>query len=122
MPPLTAEDLPVPATAARATPSSASRLAQALALTALTAAAGYLVWRWGFTLSGSSLWLGIPLAVAETYGLVMLGLLTFSCWRLSERPVRPPLRGRRVAILIATYDEDEDVLRPTVVGALAVRN
>lgn len=102
--------------------SSASRLAQALALAALVAAGGYLVWRWGFTLEGSALWLGVPLALAETYGLVMLGLLTFSCWRLADRPTPPPLAGRRVAVLIATYDEDEDVLRPTVVGALAIRN
>ena len=122
MPPLSAEESPAPAMTAGRPPSSASRRAQALALAALTAACGYLVWRWGFTLEGSSLWLGLPLAAAETYGLLMLGLLTFSCWRLSERPAPAPLVGRRVAILIATYDEDEDVLRPTVVGALAVRN
>ena len=122
MPPRTAEDHPVSAATEARPPSSASRLAPAPALAALTAAGGCLVWRWGFTLGGASLWLGAPLAAAETYGLVMLALLTFSCWRLSERPVRPPLEGRSVAILIATFDEHEDVLRPTVVGALAVRN
>ena len=52
----------------------------------------------------------------------MLALLTFSCWRLAARPTPAPLEGRRVAMLVATFDEDEDVLRPTVVGALAVRN
>ena len=122
MPQLTTQDAPTPAAATRPIPSSASRIAQVLALAALLAAGGYLVWRWGFTLEGSALWLGIPLALAETYGLVMLGLLTYSSWRLSERPTPGPLVGRSVAILIATYDEDEDVLRPTVVGALAVRN
>ncbi len=122
MPQLTAEDASAPAAATCPPRSSASRIAQVLALAALVAAGGYLVWRWGFTLEGSALWLGVPLALAETYGLVMLGLLTFSCWRLSDRTPPPPLEGRRVAILIATYDEDEDVLRPTVVGALAVRN
>ena len=80
------------------------------------------MWRWGFTLSGSAMWLGVPLAMAETYGLAMLALLTFSCWRLADRDTPAPLTGRRVAILIATFDEDEDVLRPTVVGAAAVRN
>lgn len=122
MPQLTAEDASAPAATTRPPRSSASRIAQTLALAALVAAGGYLVWRWGFTLEGTALWLGVPLALAETYGLVMLALLTFSCWRLAERPTLPPLEGRRVAILIATYDEDEDVLRPTVVGALAVRN
>jgi cellulose synthase (UDP-forming) len=122
MPPHTAEDAPATAAIARRPRSSASRIAQLLAIASLLAAGGYLVWRWGFTLEGSALWLGLPLALAETYGLVMLALLTFSCWRLAERPAREPLAGRSVAILIATFDEDEDVLRPTVMGALAVRN
>jgi cellulose synthase (UDP-forming) len=122
MPPLTAERSAAHAVASGRPPASASRRAQALALAALVAAGGYLVWRWGFTVEGSALWLAVPLAVAETYGLAMLGLLTFSCWRLAERPTPDPLARRRVAILIATFDEDEDVLRPTVVGALAVRN
>lgn len=122
MPQLTAAESAAHASSARPPLEGASRLAQTLALAALTAAGGYLVWRWGFTLAGSSLWLGIPLAVGETYGLVMLALLTFSCWRLAERTTPPPLAGRTVAILIATFDEDEDVLRPTVVGALEVRN
>jgi cellulose synthase (UDP-forming) len=82
----------------------------------------YLVWRWGFTLDGPAIWLGAPLAAAETYGLVMLLLLAFSCWRMARREVPPPLAGREVAVLVATFNEPEDVLRPTVVGALAIRN
>ncbi len=100
----------------------ASRLAHVVAVAALLAGAAYLVWRWGFTIDGADLWLAIPLAVAETYGLLMLLLLTFSCWRLAARPTPEPLAGRRVAVLVATFDEDEDVLRPTVVGARAIRN
>jgi len=88
---------------------------------ALAAGVVYLVWRWGFTLDGSALWLGAPLAAAETYALIMLALLAVSCWALSDRPQPAPLPGRRVAILIATYNEDEDILRPTVVGATRVR-
>ncbi|MEQ8834502.1 MAG: glycosyltransferase [Miltoncostaeaceae bacterium] len=88
---------------------------------ALAAGAVYLGWRWGFTLDGASMWLGIPLALAETYALLMLALLAHSCWALSDRPRPDPLPGRRVAILIATYNEDEEVLRPTVLGALRVR-
>jgi cellulose synthase (UDP-forming) len=88
---------------------------------ALAAGVVYLVWRWGFTLGGSALWLVAPPATAETYALIMLALLAVSCWALSDRPQPAPLPGRRVAILIATYNEDEDVLRPTVVGATRVR-
>lgn len=122
MPPLTTEHASPPRAATPPARASGSRIAQILALAALVAAGGYLVWRWGFTLQGSALWLGVPLALAETYGLAMLGLLTFSCWRLADRTTPPPLAGRRVAVLVATYDEDEDVLRPTVVGACAIRN
>ncbi len=122
MPRLSTEEPPAPAVIAPSPPAGGSRRAQVLGLVALALAVGYLVWRWGFTLDGSSLWLGIPLVSAETYGLLMLALLTFSCWRLAERRTPDPLVGRSTAILIATYDEDEDVLRPTVVGALAVRN
>jgi cellulose synthase (UDP-forming) len=89
---------------------------------ALAAGLVYIVWRWGFTLDGPAIWLGAPLAVAETYGLVMLALLAFSCWRMARREVPEPLRGREVAVLVATFNEPEDVLRPTVVGALRIRN
>lgn len=127
------EDVPLPLLTrpeARATSTRAgrpplapaSRLAQALAVLALLGAGTYLAWRWGFTLDGASLWIAIPLALAETYGLAMLAMLVYSCWRLAERPARPPLEGRSVAVLVATFDEDEDVLRPTVVGARAIRN
>ena len=100
----------------------ADRRAQALALAALALGLGYLAWRWGWTLDSGSLWIGLPLVVAETYGLVMMVLLSFSCWRLADRPLPPPLPGRDVAVLVSTFDESEEVLRPTVLGALALRH
>lgn len=115
--------LPIPAPRPRSGPP-VERMGPAgrvLVVGALAAGALYLFWRWGFTLGGASLWLGAPLALAETYALLMLALLAHSCWALSDRPRPRPLPGRRVAILIATYNEDEEVLRPTVLGALRVR-
>ena len=93
-----------------------------IVVAALAASLVYIVWRWGFTLDGPSMWLGAPLAVAETYGLAMLALLAFSCWRIARREAPAPLAGREVAVLVATLNEPEDVLRPTVVGAMAIRN
>ena len=122
MPPYTGSDAAVVLDTARPPLAPASRLAHAATVAALLAGVVYLVWRWGFTIDGADLWLAIPLAVAETYGLLMLVLLSISCWRLAARPALAPLEGRRVAVLVATFDEDEDVLRPTVVGALAIRN
>ena len=62
----------------------AARRGQVVALLAVLAAGGYLAWRWGFTLDGTALWLGLPLLAAETYGFVMLLLLAFSCWRTTR--------------------------------------
>ena len=94
---------------------------QALAVAALCAGAAYLVWRWGFTLTFGTLWLGLPLILAETWALVTLTLFVFEAWRRTER-VTPRYRpGVRTAVLVPTFNESEDVLRPTVLGALAVR-
>ncbi len=98
------------------------RARQLLALVALAAGAVYLTWRWGFTLPSGALWLGVPLIVAETWALIAVAMLVFATWRLTVHvPPAPPL-GRRVAVLIPTYNELPEILRPTVLGALAVRN
>lgn len=98
------------------------RARQALALVALLAGVVYLTWRWGFTLELGSLWLGLPLLLAETWALTAAALFVFSTWRLTARTPGAPLEGSTVAVLIPTLAEPEEVLRPTVLGALAVRH
>jgi cellulose synthase (UDP-forming) len=98
----------------------ARRGAQSLALAGLVAGAVYLVWRWGWTVVPGALWLSIPLAAAETYGIMMLALLAFSCWRSAARRPPAPLPGRSVAVLIPTLDEPHEVLCPTIIGALGM--
>ena len=69
-----------------------------------------------------TLWLGLPLVLAETWALVMLALFVFEGWRRTERESHrctARAHGRRSSI--PTYNESEDVLRPTVLGARAVR-
>jgi cellulose synthase (UDP-forming) len=100
----------------------AQRSRQALALLALGAGAAYLAWRYGFTLRLHSLWLGLPLIAAETWGLVSAALFVFSTWRLTSREPPAPLDGVRVAILVPTYNEPPEILRATLLGALAVRH
>lgn len=95
---------------------------QALALLAITAGAAYLAWRYGFTLRPSTLWLGVPLIAAETWALISASLFVFSTWRLTGRQPPPAPTGVRVAVLIPTYNEPPEVLRATVIGALAVRH
>jgi cellulose synthase (UDP-forming) len=121
--PLVTTDAPTPPSGSARPPlAPATWWGRPVVLLGLAAGVAYLVWRWGWTLDGASPWIALPLVVAETYALVTLTLLVFSAWRRTERPVRPPLAGREVAVLIATFDEDPDVLRPTVVGALAIRH
>src|SRR5262249_41754483 len=69
----------------------AVRWRHVLATCALGAGLVYLVWRWGFTLGLGSLWLSVPLALAESYGLVMVALLAFSTWRVTDRSAPAPL-------------------------------
>lgn len=102
------------------TPAHAGR--RLVGAAALAIGLAYIVWRWGFTLSGSALWLSVPLVAAETFALLTLALTVFTCWRLAVRAPGPPLEGVRVAVMIATFDEHMDVLRPTVLGARAIRH
>lgn len=94
---------------------------QAIAVAALCAAVVYLVWRWGFTLALDTLWLGLPLVLAETWALALLALFVFEAWQRTDRAAPAYRPGTRTAILVPTFNESEDVLRPTVLGALAVR-
>jgi len=100
---------------------SRHRSRQLIASAALIAGAAYLLWRWLFTLSIETLWLGLPLIAAETWALIAVSSFVFEAWRLTARPVPDYLPGRRTAVLIPTYNEPVEVLRPTVLGALTVR-
>lgn len=99
-----------------------ARTRQLLALAALLTGGVYLGWRFGFTLRPDTLWLGLPLLAAETWALLAVGLFVFSTWRLTIREPGIAPSGATVAILIPTYNEPADIVRSTVLGALAVRH
>lgn len=46
--------------------------------------------------------------------------MAFTCWPEPRTDPAPPLPGRTVAVLIPTYNEDPEVLRPTIVGSLDI--
>jgi cellulose synthase (UDP-forming) len=97
-------------------------LRRCVAVAALLAGAAYLSWRVAFTLSVANLWLGLPLVVCELIALVLTAFLVFEAWDLTARSA--PLSSRhdwRSAVLVPTYNEPADVLRPTVLGAMSVR-
>jgi cellulose synthase (UDP-forming) len=107
------------------TPEARSRVwsIRAIAVLALVVTVAYLVWRGTSTLALDVWWLSIPLYTLEIHAAVGLGLFTFSLWDVDRRPsVREVLKTRaRVAVLIPTYNEDLEVLMPTVAAALEMR-
>ncbi len=100
---------------------SAQRRGQVVALLALAVGGVYLGWRWGWTLRWGTAWIGLPLLVAETWALTSVALFVFSVWRLTSRTCEPAQPGARVAVLIPTYNEPAEILRPTILGALGLR-
>jgi len=108
-------ELPAPETRRR------RGLIQAVAAASLVASIAYLTWRAGYTL-GTDLWLSVPLWLLELYAVVGLGLYAFSLWDLDRQPVPAPVKttSLRVGVLIATYNEPQEILFPTVAAAVAL--
>jgi cellulose synthase (UDP-forming) len=96
------------------------RLTRIVAAASLVASSIYIAWRWGWTLSGESLWFSLPLVLAETYGLVAAAFLTVSAWRLRLRKPMPALMDRTVDVFITTADEPIAIIRKTALAARAI--
>ena len=97
------------------------RLVRVVAATSLAFSCAYIVWRWGWTLNTDALWYSVPLALAETYGLLTAFFLTFTAWRLADRPPVPPLPGRSVDVFVTSYDEPLAIVRKTALAARDIR-
>ena len=110
-----------PAGAPAPEPVLQTRVLQTTGVLAVAVTVVYLVWRAGWTLSGAPLWLSVPFLLLELHAAVSLALFVFSTWDVTPVP-RPDLPARlpRTAVLIATYDEDLEVLLPTVTAAVAL--
>jgi cellulose synthase (UDP-forming) len=94
---------------------------QALALAAITLSLAWIGWRVLDTLDGAALWLGVPLILLEVHALVSLCFHTLDLWNVDAAPAAGPEPTRaRVAILIPTYNEPEEILLPTIAAAVAV--
>ena len=116
-PTMPGRDLPAPEARSRAWSI------RAIAVVALVITVAYLVWRAAATIALDVWWLSLPLYILEIHAAVGLALFTFSLWDVDRRPnVREVLRTRaKVAVLIPTYNEDLEVLMPTVAAALEMR-
>lgn len=120
-----------------AVPHSNSRelLWQFLATINLVLGAWYLHWRWTDSLNFDAVWFALPLVIAESCAYIGLVLFTFNLWKTSDRPRRkaPKMvsevsadhvgtdRELSIDVFFPTYDEDPELVKLSIVDALAVR-
>lgn len=105
-----------------------------LASATLVVGLWYLWWRWTGSLNHNALWFAIPLALAET--LAFFGLILFVANLWKDQPIEIPSapataaevaaapvgssRPIAVDLFIATYSEDPDLVRLSIVDAKRV--
>ncbi len=96
-----------------------------LALATIAGTLAYLTWRTGWTLSGATLALALPLLLLEVHAVLSLTLYTHDLWDVDALPQRAPetadTKNLCVAVLIPTYNEPAEVLLPTVAAAVALQ-
>ena len=109
----------------RPTPEGRARLARIhfFAVTAVVVGIAYLIWRWLFTIDLGYWYIALPLILAETHNILGLGLFTLALWDVDASPPWRPVDSTklRVAVLIPTLNEPEEVLLPTIAAALAMQ-
>lgn len=113
-----------PGAGGRALPESPGRKAviRSLAVAALVGSVAYLIWRAVATLDLSGWYVALPLLGLEVHHAVGIALYTFSLWDVDPLPGwrRVETTPLRLAILIPTYDEGEEVLLPVVAAAVSI--
>jgi cellulose synthase (UDP-forming) len=97
------------------------RAVRAIAVVTLAYWTYYIAWRWTSTLNTQALWFSVPLALAETWGLLTAFVMAHSVWRLKHRAPVPPPPGMSVDVFITCYDEPLEVIRRTAIGARSIR-
>ena len=83
----------------------------------------YLIYRAAYTLNLSSPYAVVAsllLYVPECYGSLLMFLFFFQVWTLRNPEPVPPLLGRKVDVMIPTYNEDPELLRGTILASLKI--
>lgn len=91
-----------------------------LAVLGVVAGAAYIVFRLVFTLPGADPIFFWPLFFGESFGYLTYLILVWDAWEIKPTP-RPKPLDVPVDILITTYNEDLDIVEPTIIGALKIR-
>jgi len=85
----------------------------------LAVGAWYLAWRPG-TLNPDAPVFSWLVYGAEVFGFATALLHIFMCWRLSVRKAPPARPGRSVDVFIPTYNESVELVRKTLLAAIAM--
>jgi cellulose synthase (UDP-forming) len=97
------------------------RVRKAAAVIGLGVYALYLIYRGLYTLNPNALAFSLAVYLAEIHGFFSLAFYYFQIWEVRRRDVPPPPDGISVDVFITTYNEDVDLLRQTVRGAINMR-
>ena len=106
-------------------PARSRRLAHLGGLASVTALVAYLTWRIGWTLpaGGTDRAIAWTLVVFEALPLAGMVVKTITLWNIDTTAPRPTPAtgdGRRVVLMIPTYNEPAEVIAPTVAAACAL--
>ncbi len=95
---------------------------RSFALLTLAVTYVYLAWRIGWTIDLSVWWIALPLLALELHNALGLTLYTIAGWDIDVSPPWHPVAETdwRVAVLIPTYNEPDEVLLPTIAAAVAL--
>ncbi|MEZ5098902.1 MAG: glycosyltransferase family 2 protein [Thermoleophilia bacterium] len=83
---------------------------------ALLAGGAYVVWRAGWTLGGTSLWLSVPLLAAEAWAGLQLAFLALQAWRVPGPGRRVSPVGSSVGVLVLAGRSAVDEVERTLLG------
>jgi cellulose synthase (UDP-forming) len=108
-----------PATAAAVKGQALEGPRKIVAVLFLLLGAWYLAWRPG-TINPDAPIFSMLVYAAELFGFLNAALHIFMCWRLSNRQAPPPRVWPTVDVFIPTYNESPDLVRKTLIAAMAM--
>jgi len=95
----------------------------------------YLYWRWTYSMNWESAWFSVPLVLAETFSFISTVLVVYNYWDNKDLKQEAPARYLseiedidaeadrpiRIDVFIATYNEDEELVRYSIRDAKKMR-
>ena len=93
-----------------------------IAILALSVNLAYLTWRTAATIDLAVWWVSLPLLLLEIHAAIGIALFAFSLWDVDDLPANHPVREApgRIAVLIPTFNESQEILIPTIAAAVAM--